>query len=147
VHSAPNLNIALRCSETASHGQEVLAKQTCDSVVTPFADFWRKVGERHALWYASGNAKSLIKDVLAFSQSVLAQVTQSPFSRLLPSLLLRSDKPTEQNRSRPIAVDPLKGPLIARLFELDASGNYSLKEMVHLAFELGLVSHERHDYC
>ena len=43
--------------------------------------------------------------------------------------------------SRLIEIDPHKAPLIARLFELYASGSYSLKEMVHMAAELGLVNH------
>jgi hypothetical protein len=37
-----------------------------------------------------------------------------------------------------IEVDPVRGPLVARVFELHAAGNYSLKAITQTAYQLGL---------
>jgi hypothetical protein len=43
-----------------------------------------------------------------------------------------------------IEVDPVRGPLVSRLFELYATGEYSLKAITRRAYELGL-RHPRAD--
>jgi site-specific DNA recombinase len=43
--------------------------------------------------------------------------------------------------SRVIEVDPMKAPLIAKMFEAYASGSYSLKQIVQLAGYSGLLHH------
>jgi len=43
-----------------------------------------------------------------------------------------------------IEVDPVRGPLVARVFELYATGNYSLKAITQLAYHTGL-RHPRAD--
>src|SRR6266508_4113800 len=40
--------------------------------------------------------------------------------------------------TRRIDVDPLRGPLVARVFQLYASGEYSLTAVTHKAYEIGL---------
>jgi site-specific DNA recombinase len=46
--------------------------------------------------------------------------------------------------SRRIDVDPFRGPLVARVFDLYASGEFSLKSLAQKAFEIGL-RHSRGD--
>jgi site-specific DNA recombinase len=43
-----------------------------------------------------------------------------------------------------IEVDSVRGPLVARVFDLYATGDYSLKAITRLAYEMGL-SHPRAD--
>ena len=38
-----------------------------------------------------------------------------------------------------IEVDPVRGPLVARVFELYATGKYSLKALTQKAYQIGLA--------
>jgi DNA invertase Pin-like site-specific DNA recombinase len=47
---------------------------------------------------------------------------------------------------KPKAVDPVKGPIVAKLFELYVSGNYSLRQLTAEAERIGLRNRSGHAY-
>jgi site-specific DNA recombinase len=53
----------------------------------------------------------------------------------------------DRGKGNPKEIDPKKGPLVRRLFELYATGGYTLRELTAEAKVIGLRNRSRHAYC
>ena len=79
--------------------------------------------------------------------SLMRKWEQGDYPSWAPLGYINVDRGTKEKPDKRIEIDPVAGPLITRLFELYATGNYSLLQLAKKMYGLGLPARKGKPIC